>query len=216
MARIAVVGATGPTGMHVVDQALARGNDVVAYVRRPEAVASRPNLTVVGGQLDDTDAFAAAVAGCDVVVCTLGTRSWLERGFMTKHLPFVTRAMQQAGVQRLVLMSALGGGPVPVRSKGIARLVFLALSKTIFADRTHSEEALQRTGIAHAMLYPGFLNDDAALPDVEIADVDDIRDVRDSKIPRANVAAVLVDLAEDPSSAGRRIIIAPKGRIKLA
>lgn len=214
--RIAVVGATGPTGRHVVDMTLARGHDVTAYVRRPDALAERAGLTVVGGSLADTNAFADAITGCDVVVCTLGTRSWRERGFMTAHLPEVTRAMQQAGVPRLVLMSALGGGPVPPRSTGIARLVFMALSKTIFADRTKSEAQLQRSGIAHSILYPGFLNDHAALPDVEIADIDDIRDVRDSKIPRANVAAVLVDLAEDPSSDGRRVIIAPPGRITLA
>ena len=215
MSRIAVVGATGPTGQHVVELALERGHEVVAYVRRPQALAPRRNLTVVGGQLDDTAHFAQAITGCDVLVCTLGTRSWRERGFMSRHLPLVTRSMEQAAVPHLVLMSALGGGQVPNRSTGVARLIFIALSWTIFADRTHSERDLGATGISWSAVYPGFLNDEPALPDVDVVDVDAIRDVRAGKIPRANVAAVLIDLAEQ-AEADRRVIVAPPGKVKLA
>ena len=164
MIRIAVVGATGPTGVLVIDQALRRGNEVVAYVRRPNAVVPQAGLTVVGGELEVTAAFSAAIAGCDVLVCTLGTRSWRERGFMTRHLPLVTRAMVQAGVPRLVLMSALGGGQVPRRSTGLSRGIFVALSRTVFADRTTSEAALDRSGLPWSAAYPGFLSDGPAVP----------------------------------------------------
>ena len=38
--KIVVLGATGTTGRLVVDEALAAGHEVVAFVRRPEAVAA--------------------------------------------------------------------------------------------------------------------------------------------------------------------------------
>jgi uncharacterized protein YbjT (DUF2867 family) len=39
--KIAVVGATGRTGLQVVEQALARGNQVIAPARHPDAMPDR-------------------------------------------------------------------------------------------------------------------------------------------------------------------------------
>lgn len=209
MSRVAVVGATGPTGRLVVERALQTGHDVVVYARRPEVLAASPHLTVVGGELADTAAFAEAIAGCDVLICTLGTRSWRERGFMTAHLPLVTSAMRQAGVGRLILMSALGGGEEPRHLRGIARAVFRVLSRVVFVDRTRSEAALALTGITWSAVYPGFLTDDPAIADVDLVDVDAVVNSKNSRIPRANVAIALVDLVGDPRP--QRLIIAPAG-----
>lgn len=214
--RIAVVGATGPTGRLVVDQALARGHAVAAYARRPDALPPRDGLTVVGGELSDTARFADAIRGADVLICTLGTRSRKEREFISTHLPYVTAAMREAGAMRLVLMSALGGGEVTKAAHGISRVIFRFLSTKVFGDRTKAERALAASGIAWCAVYPGFLSDDPAYPDVEIADVDAMRRVRSSRIPRANVASVLLDLAEDPMADGRRLVIARRGGIVLA
>ena len=37
--RLVILGATGKTGRLLVDQAIGRGHEVVAYVRRPDAQA---------------------------------------------------------------------------------------------------------------------------------------------------------------------------------
>lgn len=144
--KIAVVGATGPTGQHVVEELLRRGHEVVAYVRRPEGLHPRTSLEIVGGQLSDTRTFAHAIQNCEVVICTLGNRNFKERRFMTQHLPYVSSAMKSAGVNKLVLMSALGGGEVPRAARGISKLVFRFLSSKVFVDRTISERELNQTG----------------------------------------------------------------------
>ena len=214
--KISVVGATGPTGALVVDQAIARGHEVTAFVRNPDKLSSRSGLTVVAGALADTASFASAIAGSDVVICTLGSRSWRERGFMTAHLPEVTAAMQKAGLKRLVLMSALGGGRPPVHSKGIARLVFKLLSATIFKDRTVSEIALAKTGLDYSIVYPGFLGDDASGHDFQVMEIYRVKDVKSQrKIARAHVATALVDLAEQAPASGSRFVIAPVGAITV-
>ena len=214
MQKIAVVGATGPTGQLVVEEALGRGHEVVAYVRRPEALASRPGLTSVAGQLGETAKFADALAGCDVVISTLGSRSMTERAFMQVHLPQVTNAMRDADVKRLVLMSAMGGGAVPVQLQGLDRLIFSALSRFAFGDRTKSEEALDRAGVTWSGVYPAFLTDRSALEEIDVIDVDNLVSTRNSSIPRANVARVLVDLAEDPNI--RKVVVAPKGKLRAS
>ena len=103
--RITVFGATGNIGRLVIDQLLADGHTVTAYVRNPaKLTVSHPNLTVVQGQLDDTAAIARAVAGADAVISTLGPS--LRRGAKGSPVADGTRtiinAMQQAGVRRYI------------------------------------------------------------------------------------------------------------------
>ena len=70
--RVVVLGATGGTGRLLVEQAIDRGHEVVAYVRRPDALSTRPGLDVVGGQLTDEPALTAAMTGADAVLCAIG------------------------------------------------------------------------------------------------------------------------------------------------
>ena len=210
--KIAVVGATGPTGQLVVSEALKRGHQVLAYVRNPEKLVPRQNLEIVVGQLSDVDKFANAIKSSDVLISTLGNRSFKVRDFMRVHLPLVTQAMQKAGLNKLILMSALGGGQIPERMTGFSRFIFRLLSESMFVDRTISESDLIKTGINWAGVYPGFLSDDPPLK-LQVADLNRVKSVSQGKVSRANVAIVLVDLAEDSNFAGKRLALAKK--IKL-
>lgn len=50
--NVAVFGASGNIGRHVVDQLLAAGHHVTAYVRNPAKLGvTHPDLTVVQGEL---------------------------------------------------------------------------------------------------------------------------------------------------------------------
>src|SRR5690349_3909393 len=71
--KIAVVGATGRSGQLVVEQALARGDDVIALARRPEALPRRgPGMISAAADVLDRAAVVRALAGADAVVSALG------------------------------------------------------------------------------------------------------------------------------------------------
>ena len=72
--KIVVLGATGLTGRLVVEQALTRGDQVVAYVRNANGLAASPGLAIAVGQIGDVPALKAAITGADVVLVCLGTR----------------------------------------------------------------------------------------------------------------------------------------------
>jgi putative NADH-flavin reductase len=73
--RLALFGATGPTGIQLIEQALAAGNQVFAYARNPSKIGTRhERLTIVQGELTDTGAIERTVMGADVVICVLGPR----------------------------------------------------------------------------------------------------------------------------------------------
>jgi uncharacterized protein YbjT (DUF2867 family) len=103
--QITVFGATGGIGRHVVDQALADGHDVVAYVRTPEKLDRHtPRLRVVVGELSDPAAIQQAVQGSQAVISALGPS--LKRGAtgtpVTDGTNNILKAMQATGVDRLI------------------------------------------------------------------------------------------------------------------
>jgi putative NADH-flavin reductase len=52
--RLTILGATGGTGKQLVEQALAAGNQVVAYVRNSSKLNMKhENLTIMQGELTD-------------------------------------------------------------------------------------------------------------------------------------------------------------------
>jgi len=103
--QVTVFGATGKIGRHVVDQLLAAGHTVTAYVRDPSKLpTTHPNLTVIQGGLDDPAGIGRAVAGADAVISALGPS--LRRGATGTPVSDGTRtivaAMQAAGARRFI------------------------------------------------------------------------------------------------------------------
>jgi len=95
-------GETGKTGALAVEAALAEGNEVIAFVRRPEAVVARERLTVVGGSVEDSSAMAVALVGADAVVSALGVGVTprivlFGSDFQQRTLPHILNAMERGG-----------------------------------------------------------------------------------------------------------------------
>ena len=52
--KLAIFGATGGTGIEIVEQALERGRSVTAFVRNPAQLADKGNrVTIVTGDIHD-------------------------------------------------------------------------------------------------------------------------------------------------------------------
>jgi nucleoside-diphosphate-sugar epimerase len=124
-ARIAVLGATGVYGRHLVPRLIAAGYRVRALVRRPEAAAT---AAACGAELAAADIFdeaslRAGLAGCDVAV-NLATSLPVpgsQGGDFAKNdqlrregTPILVRACRDAGVPRIlqqsIAMTHAGGG----------------------------------------------------------------------------------------------------------
>jgi uncharacterized protein YbjT (DUF2867 family) len=97
--RIAVVGATGRVGHHVVDVLQADGHDIVAIAR------SRGVDAITGAGLDD------ALAGVEVIVDAATGPSPEEQAateFFTTSARNLQTAGERAGVRRIVVVSIIG------------------------------------------------------------------------------------------------------------
>ena len=71
--KIVVFGATGKTGSLLIEQALAKGHQVTAYVRNPQSIKiENPNLKIVVGNLSETLKLKDALVGAEACFSTLG------------------------------------------------------------------------------------------------------------------------------------------------
>ena len=106
--KLTIFGATGATGKQLIEQALAAGNQVVAFARNPSKIgASHERLTIVPGELTDTAAIERAVSGADAVLSVLGPRPQedLNSKPLTQGVQNILAAMQKHSVRRLIVSS---------------------------------------------------------------------------------------------------------------
>ena len=111
--RILVTGATGFIGPKVVHALRAQDHDVRALVRRPERATQLAGwgVELATGDLTDPASLRAAVTGCThvlhLVAILTGRPADFER-VMTQGTKDLVAAAKAEGVERFVLMSALG------------------------------------------------------------------------------------------------------------
>ncbi|MCX2933715.1 SDR family oxidoreductase [Mycobacterium sp. CVI_P3] len=75
--RVTVFGASGKIGSLVVDDLLADGHYVTAYLRDPGKLKiSHPNLTTIEGELSDPDRIRQTVRGADAVITVFKPGVW--------------------------------------------------------------------------------------------------------------------------------------------
>ncbi len=109
MPRIAITGATGFIGTHLVAHLLATGCALQLLTRTPRP--AQPNVTWIDGDLSDEAATALLVADSDMLIHLAGTVRGASRSDFdavnvvgTRH---VARAAAQAGVSRVLAVSTL-------------------------------------------------------------------------------------------------------------
>ena len=216
--RVVVLGATGGTGRLLVEQAIDRGHEVVAYVRRPDALSPRPGLDVVGGQLTDEPALTAAMAGAGAVLCAIGptgVKDLLGTDLMRRSLPVVAAAMTAAGVRRLVLLSAYGVGDTARSASVTARLTFRTAVRALYRDKREAEERLAAAGLDVTTVHPTMLTNGETGEAPVVRDATTVAHVSGMpKVPRAALATAMLDAAEDPATVGRRLIVTLPGKVR--
>lgn len=103
---LALTGATGFVGSHLLDLALAEGHQVRALARRPQP--HREGVTWIGGDLGDAPALATLVQGADAVVHVAGLVNAPDRAGFARGNIEGTRAMVAASAgKRFVHVSSL-------------------------------------------------------------------------------------------------------------
>jgi putative NADH-flavin reductase len=156
--KLLVLGATGATGKHLVEAALAGGHDVTMLVRDPASVTLKhPKLTVVKGRATVAAEVEPVVAGQDAVLSTLGPRSKADP-VCAEAADAVVSAMKEHGVERVVWLSAGGVGdsaPQLVAASFVfGRIIMPLFLRKPYANHLRAEEALRASGLEWTVFRP--------------------------------------------------------------
>ena len=157
--NVLVTGGTGFIGPKVVHALRAQGYDVRALVRHPERATQLAawGAELVSGDVTDPASLRAAVDGCTHVVHLVailkGSRDDFQR-VMTQGTKDLLAAAKDAGIERFVLMSALGTSETTKDTV------------PYFAAKWAMEQETARSGLEYTIFRPGFVfgRDGGALP----------------------------------------------------
>jgi uncharacterized protein YbjT (DUF2867 family) len=157
--RILVTGGTGFVGPKIVHALRAQGRDVRALVRNPTRGAQLAHwgAELAAGDVTDPASLATALDGCTHVVHLVAIIRGRPQDFhrvMTQGTENLIRAAKDAGVQRFVLMSALGTSET---TKDVV---------PYFAAKWAMERELVGSGLEYTIFRPSFVfgRDGGVLP----------------------------------------------------
>lgn len=197
--HVVIAGGHGKIALILERLLCARGDSVAGLIRNPvqaaDLEAAGADALVVDLEKASVDEVAEHLRGADAVVFAAGAGS--GSGAARKETVdrdaaiLLADAAQVAGVGRYVMVSAMAADPhataddevfqIYLRAKGIA------------------DEAIRsRTAFRSTIVRPGHLTDDAGTGRVAIAE-----STGPGAIPRADVAAVLVAVLDEPGTGGQ-------------
>jgi putative NADH-flavin reductase len=161
--KVVVFGASGRTGSRLLEQGLAKGHQVTAFVRNPERIAAgAPRIRIVQGDVADRAPVEAAIEGQDAVLSALGGRSLLRRdeAFVIGVHNILT-AMELLGVSRLVYLSADTVRDTRPELNLLRRVIVPVLFHNTSADHELNESLIRQSRLAWTIVRPPLLTNRA-------------------------------------------------------
>ena len=203
MTRIAIVGGHGQIAQLLIAELVAAGHQPVALIRKPEQSAE---LEAMGAETalldieeDGGERFAEVFAGADAVVFAAGggadgnieRKRTVDLGGSLKSIA----GAGLAGVKRFVQISSIGVDddlPDDIDDTW----------KAYVEAKRDADAALRDSDLDWTIIRPGALTDDPGTGQVEIGPR-----VDRGEVPRADVAAVLAAVLDDPRTIGQQWIV---------
>jgi putative NADH-flavin reductase len=209
--RLTIFGATGATGTSLAEQAIAAGHEVTAVVRDPArlAVAGQQRLEVVTADVLDPTSIFLAVTDTDAVLTALGPQGTGPSTLRQDSTRSIIQAMQKTGARRLLTVSGsvvADEGESPYLRYLLKPLVRGTFLRHVCADMRAAEDEIHASHLDWTIFRPPSLTDKAAKGSYRTA-LD--RGLPHSfNISRADLAACMLTLLDDPATVHRHVCIA--------
>ncbi|SFF04457.1 SDR family oxidoreductase [Alteribacillus iranensis] len=197
--KVLVVGANGQIGKHLVTFIQEKeGMEARAMIRKEEQASFFKELgaeTALVDLEDDIDPIAKAAEGVDAVVFTAGSgpHTGKDKTIMIDLDGAVKtiEAAKKAGVKRFVMISSFD-----TRRKAIQEAT--ESFAPYVAAKHYADEWLKDTDLEYTIIHPGMLTNDDGTGQVKIG-----QDLDIEKVPREDIARVIVSTLENDATIGK-------------
>lgn len=190
--KLIVFGATGGVGKLFVQQAVAKGHEVTAFVRTPEKMDVQ-GVKIIQGDAFDAQAVAQAIVGQDAVVSCLGSTEGPGKDTSIGRMGHnIADGMKAAGVKRIVYCASAGvDGEIP----GLMGKMIMKLLAKPLKDHKAALNYILANDVVYTIARPYSLKDKPLEEDYSEA----FEGVPTSSqwIARASVAHFLLKALED-------------------
>lgn len=109
--QLAIIGASGFVGAHLLTEALERGHRVIAIVRNPEKISKQhPNLLIKQADVFQEAELSSLLEGCEMVLSAYNA-GWQNPNLYNDFIAGSTAiqsACKKAGVKRLLVVGGAG------------------------------------------------------------------------------------------------------------
>jgi len=211
--KVALIGATGFIGSHLLNEALDRKHEVTAVVRHPERVPVRPGVTAKKGDVYDRDALADLLVGHEAVISAFSADKDVPDVYqsMVEGAKSIIASARKAGVNRLLAVGGAGSLEISPGQQVIDEPGFPeewragALGTRQFLYLLREEPGLDWTFLSPAqMIQPGERTGKFRLGgDQLLVDADG-----NSVISLPDYAVAMIDELEEPRHSRRRFSVA--------
>jgi uncharacterized protein YbjT (DUF2867 family) len=155
--NVAVIGATGATGQHVVRRVLSKGHSVVAIARRPVADGTLNGCAFRTADVRDVPSLVSGLRGCDAVISCIGPQRNLQPGdVVSAGTTNILIACHEANVPRVVMQSGITiseGEDLSFADRSALRIIQCIFREAI-ADKRLAEAAVTKSGLDWVIVRP--------------------------------------------------------------
>ncbi len=169
---VAIFGATGRAGKHLLQQALDSGYSVRVLARDPSKLtAQNEQLVIIQGSLSDAERVAQVINGADAVLSVLGPTSNEPTFEISQGTTTLIKAMKQHGVKRLVISAGAGVGDPGDAPKLFNKLINVALKATarnVYEDMLKTVALVRESGLEWTVVRVPRLTDTSKTGNVRV------------------------------------------------
>jgi len=206
MKKVAIFGATGRTGVHLVNQVAAQDMIPVCLVRKEstEILLHEKAIRVVGSPLVYENVLEV-LEGCDAVLCALNIARktdwpWAKlispANLLEVSMNNIVKAMVEAGVKRVITVSAWGAGDSYSEVNGMFRFLINKTNVgTAYRGHEEQEAILRESNLNWTAVRPVGLNNNNKHQPTRISQ-NGSRKLR-MMISRKDVAKFMLDILVD-------------------
>ncbi|RUO31599.1 NAD(P)-dependent oxidoreductase [Aliidiomarina sedimenti] len=195
--RVYVIGANGKIGQHVVKQLQQHPtHQPVALVRKDEQIKALQAQDIEARAFDLTDkveTLKESLEGADAIIFTAGSGGSTEDDMTLRiDLDGAVKSMEAAelaGVKRFVIVSALQAHNREFWHPDIT---------PYYVAKHYADRELMRSDLEYTIVRPGLLTDDKPTGQVRAES-----SITEGEIPRADVAAMLIEVLDKPNAVGK-------------
>lgn len=207
--KMVIFGATGRTGIPLVQQALEAGHEVVAFVRSPDKMpVQHERLTLVQGDATNrVDVEAAIAPDTDVVISVLAPTRGAPRDMLPTAASHILTTMKQRGLRRVIWMTGAGVSMPQDQPKLINHLIRFALktlSGDVLAASEQAVQQVQQSGLDYVIVRAPMLTDGEGTGQYRVGWVGVNTGPR---LARADAARFILAQAEQPTHTGQAPVI---------